>query len=170
MPAPDNPWLDEPNADPDVFALGLRSPWKGVYDARRRHWLIGDVGASDVEELNLLSAPAQNFGWPIAEGRADGNEYRNPFVQWRTSEASPSGLAFHEGSLWMASLRGARLWQVPVTADGTGRPRDWFVGDYGRLRTVVVAPNGNLWVTTSNRDGRGDPAPEDDRILEVALR
>jgi hypothetical protein len=59
---------------------------------------------------------------------------------------------------------------VPVTAQGTGRPRDWFVGDYGRLRTVVVAPNGNLWVTTSNRDGRGDPAAEDDRILEVALR
>jgi glucose/arabinose dehydrogenase len=91
-------------------------------------------------------------------------------VQWRTSEASPSGLAFLDGSLWMASLRGQRLWQVPVRADGTGAPEDWFVGGYGRLRTVVVAPDGNLWVTTSNRDGRGDPAPMDDRILEIAVR
>ena len=91
-------------------------------------------------------------------------------MQWRTSEASPSGLAFLDGSLWMASLRGQRLWQVPVRADGTGEPRDWFVGDYGRLRTVVVAPDGNLWVTTSNRDGRGDPAAQDDRILEIAVR
>src|SRR5690606_20568368 len=120
------------------------------------------------DELNLIDR-ARNYGWPRVEGRGGGEDFRDPFVQWRTSEASPSGLAFHEGSLWMASLRGARLWQVPVTADGTGKPQDWFVGDYGRLRTVVVAPNGNLWVTTSNRDGRGDPAADDDRILEVAL-
>ena len=50
-----------------------------------------------------------------------------------------------------------------------GQPRGWFVGDLGRIRTVTVTPRGTLWITTSNRDGRGDPAPEDDRILEVAL-
>ena len=70
----------------------------------------------------------------------------------------------------MASLQGERLWQVPVTDRGVGRARDWFVGAYGRMRTIVVAPNGNLWITTSNRDGRGSPAPQDDRILEVAIR
>jgi glucose/arabinose dehydrogenase len=99
------------------------------------------------------------------------DEFRNPFAQWRTSEASPSGLAFAGGSLWMASLRGERLWRVPVRRDGTiGKPQDFFVGSYGRLRTVVVAPGGDLWVTTSNRDGRGDPAQQDDRILRIALR
>jgi glucose/arabinose dehydrogenase len=103
------------------------------------------------------------------EGRGDDDRYRNPFVTWRTSEASPSGLAFLNGSLWAGALRGERLWQIPVTAGGTGQPQDWFVGDYGRMRTVVVAPDGNLWVTTSNRDGRGDPAPQDDRILEVEV-
>ena len=69
----------------------------------------------------------------------------------------------------MGALRGERLWQVPVTADGTGDPQAWFVGDYGRIRTVQVAPDGNLWITTSNRDGRGDPRPGDDRILEVRV-
>ena len=78
-------------------------------------------------------------------------------------------LAFLDGSLWAGALRGERLWQVPVTADGVGRPQGWFVGDYGRLRTVTATPRGTLWVTTSNRDGRGDPAAEDDRILEIAL-
>ncbi len=72
-------------------------------------------------------------------------------------------------SLWLASLRGERLWQVPVDGEGVREPRDWFVGGYGRLRTVVVAPDGNLWVTTSNRDGRGDPAAADDRILEIEV-
>ena len=50
-----------------------------------------------------------------------------------------------------------------------GQPEAYFVGDYGRMRTVVVAPDGNLWVTTSNRDGRGDPADDDDRILRITL-
>jgi glucose/arabinose dehydrogenase len=60
---------------------------------------------------------------------------------------------------------------VPVRDNGTiGKPQGFFVGDYGRLRTVVVAPDGSLWLSTSNRDGRGTPAPQDDRILRVALR
>ena len=50
---------------------------------------------------------------------------------------------------------------------GAGQPRGWSVGDYGRMRTVVTAPDGRLWVTTSNRDGRGDPRPDDDQILLV---
>ena len=65
-----------------------------------------------------------------------------------------------------AALRGERLFRIPVRADGSvGDPASLFVGEFGRLRTVVVAPDGALWFTTSNRDGRGDPRPGDDRIL-----
>lgn len=94
----------------------------------------------------------------------------DPQVVWSTDEASPSGLAFAEGHLWMASLRGERLWRVDVAGGKASAPKDFFVGDYGRLRTVALAPNGKLWLTTSNRDGRGDPAKGDDRILEVTLK
>lgn len=85
----------------------------------------------------------------------------------RSSEAAgePSGLAYLDGRLWLGALRGERLWRVDVTGRPASHPADFFVGTYGRMRTVVVAPDGNLWVTTSNRDGRGDPAPGDDRIL-----
>ncbi len=162
-PAAGNPVDGSP-----VWTMGHRNVQGLAFDDRGRLW-ASEFGADTWDELNRIDK-GRNYGWPLAEGRADLDGYRDPFAQWRTSEASPSGLAFLDGSLWMASLRGARLWQVPVTADGTGRPRDWFVGDYGRLRTVVVAPDGNLWVTTSNKDGRGDPAPQDDRILEVAVR
>jgi glucose/arabinose dehydrogenase len=162
-PAEGNPVAGSP-----VWTMGHRNVQGLALDGEGNLW-ASEFGANTWDELNRIDE-GRNYGWPIAEGRADGDEYRNPFVQWRTSEASPSGLAFHEGSLWMASLRGQRLWQVPVDDGETDKPRDWFVGDYGRLRTVVVAPNGNLWVTTSNRDGRGDPARRDDRILEVALR
>lgn len=157
-----------PRPGSPVWTMGHRNVQGLAFDDRGRLW-ASEFGQDTWDELNLIER-GRNYGWPRVEGRGGGDDYRDPFVQWRTAEASPSGLAFHEGSLWMASLRGARLWQVPVTARGTGTPRDWLVGDYGRLRTVVVAPNGNLWVTTSNRDGRGAPAPGDDRILEVALR
>ena len=128
-----------------------------------------EFGEQTWDELNRIEK-ARNYGWPVVEGAGDQQEYRNPFVEWSTAEASPSGLAFLEGSLWAGALRGERLWQVPVTGDGVGEPRGWFVGDYGRIRTVAVSPEGTLWVTTSNRDGRGEPQPGDDRILELELR
>jgi glucose/arabinose dehydrogenase len=152
-----------------VWTMGHRNVQGLAFDDEDRLW-ASEFGASTWDELNRIEK-GRNYGWPVVEGRGDLEEYRNPFAQWRTSEASPSGLAFAEGSLWMASLRGERLWQVPVRENGsTGRPRDHFVGGLGRLRTVVVAPDGSLWLSTSNRDGRGDPGPKDDRIVRVALR
>jgi glucose/arabinose dehydrogenase len=162
-PAPDDPVPGSP-----VWTLGHRNVQGLAFDDDGRLW-ASEFGANTWDELNLIEK-GRNYGWPLVEGRGDLKEYRNPFVQWRTADASPSGLAYLDGSLWLASLRGQRLWQVPVTRAGTGEPRDWFVGDYGRLRTVVATPEGTLWVTTSNRDGRGEPAPQDDRILELALR
>ena len=92
----------------------------------------------------------------------------NPKVVWSTSEASPSGLAFWRGSLWMAALRGARLWQIPVDGESTGTPVAHFTQRYGRIRSVTVSADGNaLLVTNSNTDGRGDPAADDDRLLEL---
>jgi glucose/arabinose dehydrogenase len=163
-PAPGNP--DE---DSRVWTLGHRNVQGLAFDDEDRLW-ASEFGANAWDELNLIEE-GLNYGWPLVEGKGDMEEYENPVAQWRTSEASPSGLAYAEGSLWMASLRGQRLWRVPVREDGSiGEPRGFFVGDYGRLRTVVVAPDGSLWLSTSNRDGRGDPAAQDDRILRVVLR
>jgi glucose/arabinose dehydrogenase len=159
-PAPDNP---VPGSA--VWTMGHRNVQGLAFDDSGRLWAT-EFGQDTWDELNLIER-GRNYGWPVHEGRADDKEYRNPHVQWRTSEASPSGLAYVDGALWAASLRGERLWRIPVTADGVGDPEDYFVGDYGRIRTVNVTPDGLLWVTTSNRDGRGTPAPEDDRILLV---
>jgi glucose/arabinose dehydrogenase len=162
-PAPDNPVSGSP-----VWTMGHRNVQGLAFDNSGHLWAT-EFGKDTWDELNRIDK-ARNYGWPLVEGRGDRKEFRNPYVQWRTANASPSGLAYLDGSLWAGALRGGRLWQIPVHDGTTGRPRDFFVGDYGRLRTVVVAPGGNLWVTTSNRDGRGDPRPGDDRILVVAPR
>ena len=78
---------------------------------------------------------------------------------WATDEASPSGLAYLDGHALDGRAARQRLWRVDVDRRRAGNPTDFFVGEYGRMRTVVVAPDGKLWVTTSNRDGRGDPPP-----------
>ncbi len=57
----------------------------------------------------------------------------------------------------------------PLDNGKRGKPVARFENDYGRLRAVVKAPDGSLWMTTSNRDGRGDPAPDDDRVIDVPL-
>jgi glucose/arabinose dehydrogenase len=68
----------------------------------------------------------------------------------------------------MAALRGERLWLIPIEGDGVGDPVARLESEHGRLRTVEEAPDGSLWITTSNHDGRGDPRPGDDRIVRVA--
>lgn len=161
--APGNPVAGSP-----VWTMGHRNVQGLAFDEQGHLW-ASEFGANTWDELNRIEK-GLNYGWPVVEGRGDLDEYRNPFAQWRTSEASPSGLAYAEGALWMASLRGERLWRVPVRADGSiGKPQDFLVGSYGRLRTVVTAPDGSLWLSTSNRDGRGEPGPQDDQILRVTL-
>jgi glucose/arabinose dehydrogenase len=164
-PAPGNPRAGSP-----VWTMGHRNVQGLAFDDQGRLWAT-EFGQNTWDELNLV-AKGRNYGWPTYEGRGQGpgsERYRDPFVTWRTEDASPSGLAFLEGSLWAGALRGERLWQVPVTGRGVGTPRGWFVGELGRIRTVTATPDGTLWITTSNRDGRGDPQPGDDRILEVRI-
>jgi glucose/arabinose dehydrogenase len=159
-PAPGNPDPDSP-----IWSLGHRNVQGLAFDDRERLW-ASEFGQSTFDELNQIQ-PDGNYGWPEVEGRDGSGSFVNPRVVWNPEEASPSGLAFTEGHLWLAALRGTRLWRIEVDGSDVGKVRDFFVGDYGRLRTIAVAPDGMLWVTTSNRDGRGEPAETDDRILVV---
>ena len=157
---------DNPDPKSAVWSYGHRNIQGLAWDSAGRLWAT-EYGADKVDELNMIR-PGGNYGWPIAEGRSDDPAFINPVVEWATGDASPSGLAYYGGSLWVACLRGERLYRIPVGGDGAlGEPAALFAGQYGRLRTVVPAPNGTLWFSTSNRDGRGEPGPGDDRILQL---
>jgi len=162
-PAPGNPFGTA------IWSFGHRNV-QGLAFVDGQLW-ASEFGQDTFDELNKIE-PGQNYGWPIHEGSGGASEgFTDPQATWGTDVASPSGLAYADGALWLGALRGTRLWKVPVTGTGAGQtagqPEAYFVGEYGRMRTVVVAPGGNLWVTTSNRDGRGDPQDGDDRILEI---
>ena len=88
-------------------------------------------------------------------------------MTWPTDEASPSGLAVTDDAVYLAALRGRRLWVVPLTPDGVGEPRAVLVGELGRLRAAAIGPDGALWLLTNNTDGRGDPRDGDDRLVRM---
>ena len=161
-PAPGNP-----RADSLIWSSGHRNVQGLAFDDRRQLW-ASEFGQNTWDELNRIEA-GKNYGWPEVEGDEGGDGFTRPARGWPTSEASPSGLAFAAGSLWMAGLRGERLWQIPVNGAGTGEPVAWFAGEFGRLRAVALAPDGALWLMTNNTDGRGDPEQGDDRILRITL-
>jgi glucose/arabinose dehydrogenase len=161
-PAPGNPFGDE------VFSFGHRNVQGLAFDEEGRLW-ASEFGSQAWDELNLIEK-GKNYGWPLVEGSGEGQGLTNPKVVWQTSEASPSGLAYWQGDLWMAGLRGERLWQIPVDGTDTGDPVAHFEGEYGRLRTVVVSSDGqSLLLTGSNTDGRGDVREGDDRLWQVRL-
>jgi glucose/arabinose dehydrogenase len=155
---------DNPDPGSPVWTLGHRNVQGLAWDSQGRLFAT-EFGQNRVDEINRIEKGG-NYGWPEVEGTGGGDRFRDPLVTWPTSQASPSGAAIAGDTLYVAALRGERLWTVPLDgAGGTGTPAAVLAGSYGRLRHAAVAADGALWVLTSNRDGRGDPAADDDRVL-----
>ncbi|PZT78071.1 MULTISPECIES: PQQ-dependent sugar dehydrogenase [unclassified Streptomyces] len=168
------PLHGNPKADSVVYSYGHRNVQGLAWDADKRLW-ASEFGQDTWDELNLIE-PGGDYGWPDAEGVAHEKGFHDPVAQWKTSEASPSGLAYVKGSLWMAGLRGERLWRIPLSREGgaaqepLAAPQAFLKGEYGRLRTVLAAGGDRMWLVTSETDGRGSPKPGDDRILLLRVR
>jgi glucose/arabinose dehydrogenase len=152
-----------------VWTYGHRNIQGMAWDSAGRMYAT-ELGQDRFDEINRIEK-GHNYGWPVIEGAGSGGRYTDPELTWTPDQASPSGTAIVGGSLWVAALRGERLWQVPLgPRSQVGVPMAHFAGDYGRLREVVRAPDGSVWCTTSNRDGRGSPRADDDKILVFPVR
>ncbi|MHA7133419.1 PQQ-dependent sugar dehydrogenase [Oerskovia turbata] len=173
-----------------VWSLGHRNVQGLGWDATGRMF-ASEFGQNALDEVNVI-VPGGNYGWPEREGTrggstaADGTEFVDPVATWPTSEASPSGLAVTREGVYVAGLRGERLWRVPFAwgddqspddgapPAGFGEPQALLTGEWGRLRAVIAAPGAaagqeSLLVLTNETDGRGSPAPGDDHLVRVDL-
>lgn len=174
----DNPFPGSP-----VYSFGHRNPqglaWhpdSGQLFASE-HGPSAEFGLGAHDEINVIRAGG-NYGWPRAVGAPGLAGTVDPLVVWTEDATPPAGLAFHGGHLYLATLASQALVRIELeTRDGgyavKGIER-WFAegpdeGRLGRLRDVVAGPDGALYVLTSNRDGRGDPGPGDDRIYRLEI-
>jgi quinoprotein glucose dehydrogenase len=168
---PDNPFPGSP-----IWSLGHRNPQGLAWHPETKELFIsehgpsGEYGRRKDDEINVVRRGA-NYGWPRVVGAAGLKEYVDPILLWRETGAPPSGIAFWQGSLFVAVQRADTLIKVDIARDG----QDWRVtrierwysdkpdsGQYGAFRDAVAGPDGALYaVTTFTRD---------DRILRITKR
>ena len=168
----DNPFPGSP-----VYSYGHRNV-EGLAWDESGQLFASEFGQNTWDEANRIEA-GQNYGWPEVEGEGGEDQgYVDPITVWPTSEASPSGAEIMvngaipqwEGDMFVAALRGERLWRLELNRRGNVVAREKLLdGEAGRIRDVAQAPDGSLWVSTSNLDSYGNPVTErDDRILRLA--
>lgn len=145
-----------------VYSYGHRNPQGITWDNQGRLWAT-EHGQTATDEVNLIEA-GKNYGWPTIRGDQTANRMLTPKLHSGSSTWAPAGTAFFEGSIYFGGLRGQALYQVKLD---TLELKEYFKGEFGRIRDVVLGSDNMLYITTSNRDGRGNPAPDDDKIIKV---
>lgn len=160
-PAPGNPIEGNP-----MWSYGHRNVQGLGWDPSGRMY-ASEFGQDTADELNVIE-PGADYGWPDVEGVGDVAGLVDPVVTWPTDDASPSGIAVTADAVYLAALRGERLWRVPARDGAVGEPRVALDG-LGRLRDVELGPDGALWIVTNNTDGRGTPRAGDDRVVRLAV-
>lgn len=173
----DNPFVNQPGARPEIWSTGHRNPqgldWQPGTNTlfSVEHGPSGFDGAPGGDELNIVEK-GKNYGWPIIHHRETKEGLVAPLLEY-TPAVAPGGLAFYRGNkipqwrnnLFFGCLRGARIVRVVLNGRRVVSQENLIEGEYGRIRAVASGTDGYLYFTTSNRDGRGRPASNDDRVL-----
>ncbi|MET4780067.1 PQQ-dependent sugar dehydrogenase [Glaciihabitans sp. UYNi722] len=154
-----------------VWSYGHRNPQGLAFDSQGRLW-EQEFGNSVMDETNLV-VKGGNYGWPACEGTTGAcgtTGFIAPAHTYPTADGSCSGIAIVKDVLYVACERGTRLYREVISGSALTNVQTYFVGTYGRLRTVEPAPDGGLWLTTSNQ-GDKDSIPNNsaERILHVTL-
>ncbi|MFI6318022.1 PQQ-dependent sugar dehydrogenase [Nonomuraea sp. NPDC050556] len=142
-----------------VYSYGHRNPQGIAWDSAGRLW-ESELGNSSRDELNLIQ-PGKNYGWPTCEGTCSVSGMTNPKYTWSVSEASPSGIAIVNNTIFMAALRGQRLWRIVLNGENVSTVNSYFNSTYGRLRAVEKVPNASaIWFGSTNSDNNGSGAAD----------
>jgi glucose/arabinose dehydrogenase len=173
----DNPFPNSP-----VYSYGHRNPQGIDWHPRTgrmyetEHGPSGEASAFAHDEVNWIQS-GKNYGWPAVVGTSTDTRYVNPIYQTGDTTWAPSGCSFCYGnmfpawrnSLFVTTLRGVHLHRFEFDEiTGQVETHEAFLQNmYGRLRDVIEGPDGFLYLFTSNRDGRGSPASDDDKLLRI---
>jgi glucose/arabinose dehydrogenase len=156
---------DNPTSGSAVYSRGHGSVTGLCWTDDRSMFATENAGTDG--EVNRVGA-GRNYGWPTVRGGQVRAGYVAPELTVPAATGPVGGCAVVGFGLFVATLAGKKLLGVPLGGNGDpGTPKSILTNTYGRLRTVEAAPDGALWLTTANRDGRGTPVPTDDRVIRI---
>lgn len=150
------------NGKVEMYSYGHRNP-QGIAWDNQGNLFETEHGQSSTDEFNQIQQGA-NYGWPDVRGEQSKPGINSPILQSGSDTWAPGGLAFYNGSFIFAGLRGQALYEYSID---TKQLTEHFKNQLGRIREVVLGPDNYLYITTSNKDGRGNPKSGDDKILKI---
>jgi glucose/arabinose dehydrogenase len=153
-----------------VWSYGHRNPQGLAFDSQGRLW-EQEFGNSIMDETNLIQKGG-NYGWPQCEGTSGscgGSGLIAPKHTYSVASGSCSGITIIRDVLYVACERGTRLYREVISGSSLTNVQQFFVGTYGRLRTVEPAPDGGMWMTNSSGDKDSTPNNSNDKVFHVAL-
>ncbi len=176
---PDNPFAGRSDARPEIWSYGHRNPqgidWQPGTGTlfETEHGPSGFDGPGGGDEMNIVEKGA-NYGWPIIHHRQERAGLKSPLLEYTPAVAPASGMfysapAFAEfrGNFFFGCLRGTAIIRVVLDGSRVVSQERMLEGQYGRIREIAQGPDGFIYFSTSNRDGRGSPTNDDDRILRL---
>jgi len=175
----DNPFVGRQNARPEIWSYGHRNSqgidWQPVTNFlfETEHGPSGFDGPEGGDEVNIVEK-GKNYGWPLIHHEQKREGLESPLLEYTPACAPASGMfyrgsAFSQftGNFFFGCLRGERIIRVVLDGRRVVSQENLLTGKYGRIRDVAEGPEGYLYFSTSNRDGRGSPAKDDDRIIRL---
>ncbi|WP_330218858.1 PQQ-dependent sugar dehydrogenase [Brevibacillus choshinensis] len=171
LPA-DNPFPGSP-----VFSWGHRNPQGIAWNPANGLLYSSEHGPSAHDEINRIQNGV-NYGWPVIQGDQKKEGMATPIIHSGDTTWAPSGMTFvtkgpWAGQLLVANLRGMQVQKItldPERPDTVVKATSFWQGENGRLRDVFEAKDGSLYLLTNNRDGRGTPRDDDDKIIRLVPR
>ncbi|HWO95996.1 MAG TPA: PQQ-dependent sugar dehydrogenase [Bacillus sp. (in: firmicutes)] len=154
---------DNPFPNSYIYSYGHRNPQGLAWDEKGTLY-SSEHGQSAHDEINRIQ-PGQNYGWPVIQGDAQANGMITPLFHSGTTTWAPSGISYHQGKLYAATLAGSRILAFDLEK---GKIATVF-SNGGRMRDTLIE-NDHLYFISNNRDGRGAPAPNDDRLYRLSLK
>lgn len=175
----DNPFVSQQNARPEIWAYGSRNSQGIDFQPgtnllwETEHGPSGFDGPGGGDEVNIIER-GRNYGWPVIHHRAKKGGMEAPILEYTPACAPGSGMFYRgsefprfKGNFFFGCLRGERIIRVVTNGRQVVSQENLLENKYGRIREVAEGPDGYIYFSTSNRDGRGSPANDDDRILRL---
>ena len=176
----DNPFVGQANARPEIWTYGNRNGQGIDFQPgtnllfETEHGPSGFDGPGGGDEVNILER-GKNYGWPVIHHRATHEGMESPLLEYTPACAPASGMFYRgsvfpqlKGSFFFGCLRGERIIRVTLDGRRVVSQENLLEKKYGRIRDIAEGPDGFIYFSTSNRDGRGSPASDDDRIMRLA--